>query len=236
MMETPKVAPPSVASSAQIKSRPSRTGIDWEALEAARDARFAALPPDATDDELEARSAEIDASNQLPGRMVPLMDRWNGQKWVVWKERYITDEDLATFTKKPASASVTTRAGRSELRPSAPPAPTAAGQKGSVDSDKKPAPEGSGSGSEDLPEKGSVKGSGSGYALPELANVQWEENAKGGWEAWHAPDGAFHRKDKTYLGHAGKRQLAAWSNLPPDEASAAVIAWIAEKRAARGIG
>lgn len=71
--------------------------------------------------------------------------------------------------------------------------------------------------------------------MPELENVSWEENAKGGWEAWHAPDGAFHRREKTYLGHAGKRQLAAWSKLPPDEARAAVIAWIADKRAAKGI-
>ena len=131
------------------------------------------------------------------------------------------------------SASRTTRAGRSELRP-AKPSPDA--EKPSVDSDKKTAakvspqkkakPSGSGS---------ATKPSGSGYALPELLNVQWEANAAGGWEAWHSPDGAFHRKDKTYLGHVGKRQLAAWSKLSPDDACAAVIAWIAEKRSAKGI-
>lgn len=228
-----KVAPPSAPSSARIKSRPSRTGIDWEALEAAQAARFASLPADATDDELAARNAEIDADKQRPGRLVPLMDRWNGRKWVVWKERYITDEDLAAFTKKPTSASVSTRAARSELRPPSPPPEP---EKGSVDYDNKKLPEGSGSGSAEFPEKGSVKGSGSGYELPELENVSWEAHKKGGWEAWHSPDGAFHRKDKTYLGHVGKRQLAAWGKLSPDDSRAAVVAWIAEKRAAKGIG
>jgi len=116
MMETPEVEPPS-ESSAQFKSRPSRTGIDWEALEAAQAARSTPLPADATEKEIAARNAEVDVRNQLPGRMVPYMDRWNGQKWVVWKERYITDYDLAAFSKKPTSASVSTRAGRSELRP-----------------------------------------------------------------------------------------------------------------------
>lgn len=144
-----------------------------------------------------------------------------------------SEQEFRPVRSKPrTSASMTTRAGRSELRPAKPsPEP----EKGSVDSDKKTPAEGSGSGLEMSPEKGSVKGSGSGYELPELVNVQWEANKKGGWEAWHVPEGAFHRKDKTYLGHVGKRQLAAWSKLSPDDARAAVIDWIAEKRATKGI-
>lgn len=98
-----------------------------------------------------------------------------------------------------------------------------------------PAPKGSGSGSEVLPEKGSVKGSGSGYELPELNNLRWEQNVKGGWEAWHVPDGAVHRKDKTYLGYLGKRQLAAWEQKTPAEFRRLVCEWIAEKRKAKGI-
>ena len=88
-------------------------------------------------------------------------------------------------------------------------------------------------------EKGSVEsseiGSGSGYNLPVVEFLQWEENTKGGFEAWHCPPGAFSRKDKTYIGHVGKRQLAAWSALTPDDSRAAVIAWIATKRNAKGI-
>lgn len=144
------------------------------------------------------------------------------------------EQEFRPVRSKPrTSASLTTRAGRSELRPAK---PSTDAEKPSVNSDKKPAakvspqkkakPSGSGS---------ATKPSGSGYALPELANIQWEANSSGGWEAWHSPEGAFHRKDKTYLGHAGKRQLAAWSKLPADEFRAAVVAWIAEKRSAKGI-
>ena len=84
-------------------------------------------------------------------------------------------------------------------------------------------------------EKGSVEGSGSGFDLPVVEFLQWEENTKGGFEAWHCPHGAFSRKDKTYIGHVGKRQLAAWSKLSPDELAQVVSEWIATKRAAKGI-
>lgn len=99
------------------------------------------------------------------------------------------------------------------------------------------AEKGSGSGS-------AQKGSGSGSVpnvppgcpLPPLANVQWEANAKGGWEAWHAPEGAnAPRKTKTYLGYVGKRQLAKWERLPTDERRATVAAWIEQKRTEKGI-
>jgi len=82
--------------------------------------------------------------------------------------------------------------------------------------------------------KGSVEGSGSGYELPQLQNLQWELNAKGGWEAWHTPDGAQPRRDRTYLGYLGKRQLAAWEqSKTPAEFREAVGAWVEQKRAAK---
>lgn len=86
------------------------------------------------------------------------------------------------------------------------------------------------------PEECSFWCSGSGLNLPVLQNVQWADNSRGGIEAWHSPDGAQFRRERTYLGYAGKGVLAAWSALAPDECRAAVIAWIAEKRAAKGIG
>lgn len=85
------------------------------------------------------------------------------------------------------------------------------------------------------PEKGSVKGSvagsGTGTSLPELQNLMWEPNAKGGWEAWHVSDGAQQRSEKTYLGYVGKRQLEAWRELTPAEFHKFVCNWVEEKRA-----
>lgn len=219
-MELPEVEPPS-ESSAPIKSRPARNGIDWEALEAAQAARFVPLPLDATDDEVAARSDEIDASNQLPGRMVPYMDRWNGRKWVVWKERWITDEDLAAFTKKPSSASVSTRAGRSELRPAKPPTITTKEtvmppvEKPPIEPPiNPPVPEG----------------------MPEMDRIRWESKQDGAVEAWFSPNGTQSRAEKTYLGRLGKKKLAELRKLPSAEFSQAVAAWIAEKMTAKGLG
>lgn len=94
------MAPPT--GETEIKGRLARNGIDWDAIEKAQEMRFSALPPDASDEEVEQRSADIDDANQCPGRWVPYMERWNGRKWVTWKERWISDEDLAKFSK-PAS-------------------------------------------------------------------------------------------------------------------------------------
>jgi len=87
--------------------------------------------------------------------------------------------------------------------------------------------------------KGSVQaaksGSGSGSHLPELPLIGWEENRKGGVEAWHVPPGATKRKEKTYLGYAGKRLLAEWEKLNPDARRLTVERWIRDKRAEKGI-
>lgn len=77
--------------------------------------------------------------------------------------------------------------------------------------------------------------SGSGYQLPELENLQWEENQRGGWEAWHCPPGAIHRREKTYLGYLGVRQLRQWEQESPERFRELVTDWIAEKRKERQI-
>lgn len=71
--------------------------------------------------------------------------------------------------------------------------------------------------------------------LPLLQGIQWEPHSDGGKEAWHVPPGARHRKDKTYLGYVGKRQLSAWGKLDPDARQKAVESWIAAKREKKGI-
>lgn len=90
--------------------------------------------------------------------------------------------------------------------------------------DKRPA-ERSGSGS--APQR-----SGSGSSLPAIPGVQWELNARGGFEAWHCPPGALHRKDKTYLGYLGKRVIAGSA---PDQLDAMARSWIAERMQQKGI-
>lgn len=79
-------------------------------------------------------------------------------------------------------------------------------------------------------------GSGAGTNLPKFKNLQWELNRRGGWEAWHAPDGATERIYKTYLGYLGKRKLAVWfRDYSGDELRAVLEQWIAERRAEKGI-
>jgi hypothetical protein len=77
--------------------------------------------------------------------------------------------------------------------------------------------------------------SGTGSNLPEVAQVEWEKNSSGGWEAWHVPAGVIRRKDKTYLGYIGKRLLETWQSLPPEARQKAAEDWISGKRAEKGI-
>jgi hypothetical protein len=77
--------------------------------------------------------------------------------------------------------------------------------------------------------------SGSGSNLPEVDGVEFENHSAGGKEAWHVPPDAVHRKDKTYLGHVGKRLLATWGSLDPDARQKAVEGWVAMKREKKGI-
>jgi hypothetical protein len=86
----------------------------------------------------------------------------------------------------------------------------------------------SGSGGQETP-------SGSGL-LPAIGNIQWEWKPDGSAEAWHAPQGITSpRKTKTYLGRVGKRLLAEWEAMPPDERFAIVTRWIADRRTEKGI-
>lgn len=87
---------------------------------------------------------------------------------------------------------------------------------------------GAGNGVQNVPEDGPANG-----GLPDIPGIQWEQNARGGWEAWHAPPGAVRRADKTYLGYVGVRKLAGWKAAPnfPE----LVAEWIAAKRGEKGI-
>ncbi len=95
----------------------------------------------------------------------------------------------------------------------------------------------SGSGYAEKPSgSGSLPKVPDGCPLPPLENLQWEANAAGGWEAWHAPEGSSApRKSKTYLGYFGKRKLAEWERLPADQRAALVEQWVSGRKAARGI-
>ena len=95
----------------------------------------------------------------------------------------------------------------------------------------------SGSGCPEKPsDSGSTPKVPAGCPLPPLENLQWEANAAGGWEAWHAPDGAnAPRKSKTYLGYLGKRKLAEWERWSADQRHAVIAQWIGERRAGKGI-
>jgi hypothetical protein len=54
-------------------------------------------------------------------------------------------------------------------------------------------------------------------------------------EAWHSPEGATKRTDRTYLGRVGKRLLAEWEKGEPENRRTCVERWIAEKRQGKGI-
>jgi hypothetical protein len=103
---------------------------------------------------------------------------------------------------------------------------------------KAPTEKPSGSGCAEKPSgSGSVPKVPEGCPLPPFANLQWEANAAGGWEAWHAPEGSSApRKSKTYLGYFGKRKLAEWERLPEAERLSTVAAWTNARRKEKGIG
>ena len=81
-------------------------------------------------------------------------------------------------------------------------------------------------------EKRPAERSGSGSSLPAIPGVQWELNARGGFEAWRCPPGALHRKDKTYLGYLGKRVISASA---PDQLDKMARVRIADRMKGKGI-
>lgn len=74
--------------------------------------------------------------------------------------------------------------------------------------------------------------------FPSIIGVQWESKSdRPGWCAWYAPEGnQAPRNTKTYLGYVGKKLLAEWLAMPPDERRAMVEGWINERHAEKGIG
>jgi hypothetical protein len=80
----------------------------------------------------------------------------------------------------------------------------------------------------------SRSGTGSNLAgLPDLPNVRWELNQRGGYEAWYVPNGATRRDQFTYLGYLGKRQITRWTqqNVLVAEAER----WVEQKRVEAGV-
>lgn len=61
--------------------------------------------------------------------------------------------------------------------------------------------------------------------LPDLPNILWEWNQRGGVEAWFNPAGATRRAERRYLGYFGLRQIRAAGN----ELDAVIAAWAGER-------
>lgn len=70
--------------------------------------------------------------------------------------------------------------------------------------------------------------------LPVVPNIQWERNARGGFEAWYVPPGAVTRKEKTYLVYLGKRVLDGMEGQPDRDSKIRAI--LEDKMAEKGIG
>lgn len=69
--------------------------------------------------------------------------------------------------------------------------------------------------------------------LPDIPNVRWEPNQRGGYEAWYVPTGATRRDQFTYLGYLGKRAIERWrqQNVLDTETER----WVSEKRTEKGV-
>lgn len=74
-----------------------------------------------------------------------------------------------------------------------------------------------------------------GKELPAISGIQWERKKDGALEAWHSPDGNRNRAGKTYIGRIGKRQLVEWEREDAATFRQLLVAWVAEKKAAKGI-
>ncbi len=69
-----------------------------------------------------------------------------------------------------------------------------------------------------------------------MPGLVWEWKADGSVEAWHSPRPKAPRKERTYLGRLGVRKLAQLQRLPEAEQLATIAAWVADRRAEKGIG
>lgn len=78
-------------------------------------------------------------------------------------------------------------------------------------------------------------GSGNGFVLPELDDLRWEYNQKGGYEAWHAPNKTRKRRECTYLSYVNLQMLDEWSRLTEPEQIQTITDWVNQKRVEKGI-
>jgi hypothetical protein len=88
-----------------------------------------------------------------------------------------------------------------------------------------------------LPPPNSTKtrsGTGSNLGdLPDIPNVRWERNRRGGYEAWYVPTGATKRADFTYLGYLGKRTIDRWRQQ--NVLQAETEHWVLQKRTEKNV-
>lgn len=62
--------------------------------------------------------------------------------------------------------------------------------------------------------------------MPYIPGIRWEQNKRGGWEAWENPEGAQKRAERKYLGYLGKRKL-------PGMNACQIEIWINQQREAK---
>lgn len=85
------------------------------------------------------------------------------------------------------------------------------------------------------PEKLLSERSGSGFNLPNVPNIQWEWNKRGGVEPYYVPDGATKRSEKTYLCYIGLRKLTRWQALGQAELDRNVLAAVEKARSEKNV-
>ena len=73
------------------------------------------------------------------------------------------------------------------------------------------------------------------FQLPEIQNVQWEWNLRGGAEAYYAPEGATKRSDKTYLVYIGLRKLNGWKQQSQTVLERNVLNAVEQARKEKGV-
>jgi hypothetical protein len=77
-------------------------------------------------------------------------------------------------------------------------------------------------------------GTGTNLAgLPDLPNVRWELNRRGGYEAWYVPPEATRRDQNIYLGYLGKRQITRWTQQ--NILDAETERWVEQKKVEAGV-
>lgn len=182
--------------------------------------RFPVLPFDASDEEENLRAAEIERRREIPGKEYVF---WEGEVdgRQTTKSRWIADEDLelakSAIQSSPRSARkvASSSVGKFEL-------PERSGSRPIKPTRKRP-------------QKPKSERSGSRFNLPEIQNVQWEWNERGGAEAYYVPNGAVKRSEKTYLVYIGLRKLAKWQQVSQAELDRNVLAAVEKVRSEKNV-